>query len=71
MDSQVVFMPWLCKYCCNEHAGACILLLLVFLFSWDKYLEVKLVDDTVVLFFSFKQLHALFYKGYTNLHSHT
>ena len=43
---------------------------LVFLYSLGKYLVVQLLGHSVVLFLTLRNLHIVFPRGCTRLHSH-
>ena len=57
--TQVFPYPGYCKWCYNKH-GDVNLFELVFLFSLDKYPEVKWLDHIVALFFIFCGMSTLF-----------
>lgn len=50
--------------------GSADIFLILSLFSWDKYPEVKLLNYMVVLFIFWRNIHPVCPSGCTNLHSH-
>ena len=70
VDGDLGFPVFIINNAIVNSGGYIYLFKLVFLFSSDKYLEVELLDHTIVLFLIFKGTTILFSSACTCLHSH-